>query len=29
VERIGKLAAVLPPEELARALEGLDDIIGG
>jgi mRNA interferase MazF len=29
VERIGKLAAVLPPEELARALEGLDEIIGG
>lgn len=28
VERIGKLAAVLPPEELARALEGLDEIIG-
>ena len=27
-ERIGKLAAVLPPEELARALEGLDEIIG-
>lgn len=29
VERIGKLAAVLPPEELARALDGLDEIIGG
>ena len=28
VERIGKLAAVLPPEDLARALEGLDEIIG-
>ncbi len=28
VERIGKLAAVLLPEELARALEGLDEIIG-
>jgi mRNA interferase MazF len=29
VERIGKTIAVLPPEELARALEGLDEIIGG
>jgi mRNA interferase MazF len=28
VERIGKLAAVLPPEELARAVEGLNEIIG-
>jgi mRNA interferase MazF len=28
VERIGKLAAVLPPEDLARTLEGLDEIIG-
>ena len=28
VERIGKTVAVLPPEELARALEGLDEIIG-
>jgi mRNA interferase MazF len=28
VERIGKMVAVLPPEELARALEGLDEIIG-
>jgi mRNA interferase MazF len=27
VERIGKAIAVLPPEELARALEGLDEII--
>ena len=27
-ERIGKTIAVLPPEELARALEGLDEIIG-
>jgi len=26
--RIGKTAAVLPPEELAQALEGLDEIIG-
>lgn len=28
VERIGKLAAVMPPEELARAVEGLNEIIG-
>lgn len=28
VERIGKTVTVLPPEELARALEGLDEIIG-
>lgn len=28
VERIGKTIAVLPPEELARVLEGLDEIIG-
>lgn len=28
VERIGKTAAVLPPEELARAIEGLNEIIG-
>jgi mRNA interferase MazF len=28
VERIGKLAAVLPAEELARAVEGLNEIIG-
>lgn len=28
VERISKTIAVLPPEELARALEGLDEIIG-
>ncbi len=28
VERVGKLAAVLPPEAVARALEGLDEIIG-
>ena len=28
VKRIGKTVAVLPPEELARALEGLDEIIG-
>ena len=28
VERIGKLAAVLPPEELARVVEGLNEIIG-
>ncbi len=28
VERIGKTVAVLPPEELARALDGLDEIIG-
>ena len=28
VERIGKVAAVLAPEDLARALEGLDEIIG-
>ena len=28
VERIGKLAALLPPEDLVRALEGLDEIIG-
>ncbi len=28
VERIGRLAAVLPPEELARAIEGLNEIIG-
>jgi mRNA interferase MazF len=27
VERIGKMIAVLAPEELARALEGLDEII--
>lgn len=27
-ERIGKTVAALPPEELARALEGLDEIIG-
>jgi mRNA interferase MazF len=28
VERIGKVAAVLAPEELSLALEGLDEIIG-
>jgi len=28
VERIGKIAAVLTPEELSRAVEGLDEIIG-
>ena len=28
VERIGKMVAVISPEELARALEGLDEIIG-
>jgi len=28
VERIGKLAAVLSPEELAQAVEGLAEIIG-
>lgn len=28
VERIGKLAAVLPPEDLARAVEGLNEIVG-
>jgi mRNA interferase MazF len=28
VERIGKTVAALPPEKLARALEGLDEIIG-
>lgn len=28
VERIGKLAAVLPAEELARAIDGLHEIIG-
>lgn len=28
VDRIGKLAGVISPEELARALEGLDEIIG-
>jgi mRNA interferase MazF len=28
VERIGKLAAVLPPEALAKAVEGLNEIIG-
>ena len=28
VERIGKVAAVLPPEVLSTALEGLDEIIG-
>ena len=27
-ERIGKLAAVLSPEELDRAIEGLNEIIG-
>jgi mRNA interferase MazF len=27
-ERIGKLAAVLSPEELARAIDGLNEIIG-
>lgn len=27
-ERIGDLAAVLTPEELARAIEGLNEIIG-
>jgi len=27
-ERIGKLAAVLPAEELARAIDGLHEIIG-
>jgi mRNA interferase MazF len=27
VERIGKTVAVISPEELARALEGLDEII--
>jgi mRNA interferase MazF len=28
VERIGKTVAGLSPEELARALEGLDEIVG-
>jgi len=28
VERIGKVAAVLPPEQLALAIEGLNEIIG-
>jgi len=28
VERIGRIAAVLTPEELSRAVEGLDEIIG-
>jgi mRNA interferase MazF len=28
VERIGKLAGVLPAEELARAIDGLHEIIG-
>lgn len=28
VERIGKLAGVLPPEDLARAIEGLNEIVG-
>lgn len=28
VERIGQLAAVLPPEDLARAIEGLNEIVG-
>jgi mRNA interferase MazF len=28
VERIGRLAAVLPAEELARAIEGLNEIVG-
>jgi mRNA interferase MazF len=28
VERIGKLAAVLPAEELARAIDGLNEIVG-
>ncbi len=28
VERIGKLAAVLSPEELGRAVEGLNEIVG-
>lgn len=28
VERIGDVAAVLPPEELARAVEGLNEIVG-
>ncbi len=28
VERIGGLAAVLSPEELARAVEGLNEIVG-
>lgn len=28
VERIGKLAAVMPAEELAKAVEGLNEIIG-
>jgi mRNA interferase MazF len=28
IERIGKLAAVLSPEELATAVEGLNDIVG-
>jgi mRNA interferase MazF len=28
VERIGKIAAVLTPEELSRAIEGLGEIIG-
>ncbi len=27
-ERIGKLAAVLPAEELARAIDGLNEIVG-
>jgi mRNA interferase MazF len=28
VERIGKLAGVLSPEDLARAIEGLNEIVG-
>jgi mRNA interferase MazF len=28
VERMGELAAVLSPEELARAVEGLNEIVG-
>ena len=28
VERIGELAAVLSPEDLARAVEGLNEIVG-
>jgi len=28
VDRIGKLAAVLSAEELARAVEGLNEIVG-
>ncbi len=29
VERVGRLAAVLSAEELARVVEGLNEIVGG